>query len=986
MSLCPEPMHPQPTLRPSLQRLPLVKPTANLAGTLASIAVAMFLAGESHAATASLTPSNAPPPVVGSVAISNIFNAYYSPAHGSDFGVGSNVGSGGTGGGSDGTYTYIADDKAVVGQTFTTGTNAAGYKVLAVTLRAVAYGSTFSWVPSVNYAIRITKPGTNGNNAVNGTNTLTVLAYETAEVGVDWANCSSCNVPSIGDGAGKGAGCGRYITFTLNTPVAALPNTLYGFDIGLNTQTNNTASRHTFYWETDGRGYLPQTGFPAVDLYTNGAAYISGPWNATKGSEQGGHGDNTITNIQGDRCFVVSLNPATVVSPPSFTTQIRAGGNVVTNVPQSGTFYAGETARLFARVAGDTNLVYQWRLNGTNISDGAKFSGTSTATLSVSNVNTGDNGGSFTLVVTNLGGAITSAPPATLTVVAAPAAGTYAYTVFNSHPIAYWRLNDNVNPSTNPPTFDYVGGGVGVWETNALQAAGPRPSAFPGFEANNVGTQSRTNASVLDHSWTTLSPLNLDTNTVTFAAWIFPNGAPGVQNGQYSGFFFTRAGSTECGMEVGDSGTTPSGVGQLAYTWNDGEIRSWPSGFTIPANQWSFIGLVINRTNATVYFGTGGGALASAVNTAWHDVENWSGPWTLGFDPRWAGAPQYVFNGVVDEVAAWNRSLTFNEMTNLYAAAFISSQNTNQPPVITCSSNKTVECGSVWGFDPPSASGGCCSTNSITVTGTITNGSVGAQTITRTWQATDCCSNTASCSQTVTVVDTTPPVITCASNKTVQCGSVWSFDAPSANDTCSGTNVTIIVTGTITNGSVGAQTITRTWQATDSNSNSASCSQTVTVVDTTPPVITCASNKTVQCGSVWSFDAPSASDSCSGTNVTVTVTGTTTNATGCTQTITRTWQATDPSNNTNTCSQTVTVASPNCAPAQITVVSFTGTTFTMSFPSLSCVIYDCQSVTNLTATSWTTFQTVTGTGNPITVQDTLATPAQRFYRVSCRCH
>ena len=132
-------------------------------------------------------------------------------------------------------------------------------------------------------------------------------------------------------------------------------------------------------------------------------------------------------------------------------------------------------------------------MNGTNISDGAKFAGTLTDTLSVSNVSAGDSGASFTLVVTNSGGAVTSAAPATLTVVAAPAPGTYAYTVFTDHPIAHWRLNEFVNPATNPPTYDYMGGGVGAWETNALQAAGPRPSAFPGFETNNTGTQSRTN-------------------------------------------------------------------------------------------------------------------------------------------------------------------------------------------------------------------------------------------------------------------------------------------------------------------------------------------------------------------------------------------------------------------------------------------------------------------------------------------------------------
>src|SRR5215471_13747151 len=194
-----------------------MKITAKLPYVLAVPAMAMFLAGAAQAATVFFSPTNAPPSL-GSISISNLFAPYLSPAHGSDFGGGSNVGSGGNGGGSDGSYTYIADDKAVVGQSFTTGTNAAGYKVVAVTLRAVAYGSTSSEVTSVNYALRITKPS--GMATTN--NTLTVLAYETAEVGVDYANCPTCNIPD--NFGAKGTGCGRYMTFVLATPVALLPN------------------------------------------------------------------------------------------------------------------------------------------------------------------------------------------------------------------------------------------------------------------------------------------------------------------------------------------------------------------------------------------------------------------------------------------------------------------------------------------------------------------------------------------------------------------------------------------------------------------------------------------------------------------------------------------------------------------------------------------------------------------------------------------
>ena len=68
---------------------------------------------------------------------------------------------------------------------------------------------------------------------------------------------------------------------------------------------------------------------------------------------------------------------------------------------------------------------------------------------------------------------------------------------------------------------------------------------------------------------------------------------------------------------------------------------------------------------------------------------------------------------------------------------------------------------------------------------------------TRTWSATDACGNVAQCSQTVTVVDTTAPSLTCSPDKTVEVGSAWSFDAPTLSEGC-GTN-SLIVVGTLTN-------------------------------------------------------------------------------------------------------------------------------------------------------------------------------------------
>lgn len=57
------------------------------------------------------------------------------------------------------------------------------------------------------------------------------------------------------------------------------------------------------------------------------------------------------------------------------------------------------------------------------------------------------------------------------------------------------------------------------------------------------------------------------------------------------------------------------------------------------------------------------------------------------------------------------------------------------------------------------------------------------------------------------------PVITCPTNKMVNCGTDWTFDAPIATSAC-GTNLTVSVLHTVTNTGPCSTVITRTWQAT----------------------------------------------------------------------------------------------------------------------------------------------------------------------------
>jgi hypothetical protein len=131
-----------------------------------------------------------------------------------------------------------------------------------------------------------------------------------------------------------------------------------------------------------------------------------------------------------------------------------------------------------------------------------------------------------------------------------------------------------------------------------------------------------------------------------------------------------------------------------------------------------------------------------------------------------------------------------------------------------------------------------------------------------------------SCSALVIVQDRTPPVIICASNKVVECGSAWSFDPPVAFDSCSATNVLISVASTMTNAGCGGTFMaTRTWQAEDGATNTATCSQTVMVLDTTPPTIVCPASITLEFQDENGAVAPyvvTASDTCSSVSLVIT--------------------------------------------------------------------------------------------------------------------
>lgn len=147
--------------------------------------------------------------------------------------------------------------------------------------------------------------------------------------------------------------------------------------------------------------------------------------------------------------------------------------------------------------------------------------------------------------------------------------------------------------------------------------------------------------------------LNTNSARMTLTAWVKRNGS---QNG-YTGIIFSRSGSAS-GMMFGPSN-------DLRYTWNGGNW-GFGSGLTIPDNTWTFCGLVVEETKATLYMMPEGGTMQTATNTTTHSAGNFSAPLYLGWDTNQATRR---LNGSMDDARILTRALSASEMQQVANAA-----------------------------------------------------------------------------------------------------------------------------------------------------------------------------------------------------------------------------------------------------------------------------------------------------------------------------
>lgn len=240
----------------------------------------------------------------------------------------------------------------------------------------------------------------------------------------------------------------------------------------------------------------------------------------------------------------------------------------------------------------------------------------------------------------------------------------------------------------------------------------------------------------------------------------------------------------------------------------------------------------------------------------------------------------------------------------------------NPPPTITCPANITRPtdpglCTAAVTFAPTVTDSNCPGVTFVCAPASGFAFPKGTTTVNCT--ATDSGGKTASCSFTVTVADTEPPKPICPANITQStdpgvCDAVVKFTAV-VTDNCPGAT---IVCAPLSGSTFPKGVTTVTCKAVDAASNMASCSFTVTVVDTEKPKIACPVDIFTTTGNgpvVVSYPNPAVSDNCPGVTFVCVPPKSSAFPIGVTTVI---CTATDTSSNQSSCSFKVTVEAVKC--------------------------------------------------------------------------
>ncbi len=201
-----------------------------------------------------------------------------------------------------------------------------------------------------------------------------------------------------------------------STPPALLTVTNNPPTITTQPTSQTVAISSNVAFSVNGPAPLPPYFFQWLSNGTNlvNGGRLSGATNATLRI------NNAQTNDDGNYSVIVYNVGGSVASSNAVLTVVSFPTIVVP--PTNQTVGLGSTVTLVVSAVGKAPLSYSWQLNGANLVAGGRISAVTNTILTITNAQTGDDGG-YTVIVTNSVGSVTSAPPAVLTVLTAPLFG-----------------------------------------------------------------------------------------------------------------------------------------------------------------------------------------------------------------------------------------------------------------------------------------------------------------------------------------------------------------------------------------------------------------------------------------------------------------------------------------------------------------------------------------------------------------------------------
>ena len=475
---------------------------------------------------------------------------------------------------------------------------------------------------------------------------------------------------------------------------------------------------------------------------------------------------NNATSVDAGSYYVVISSANACSSETSNTVTLNVDQEItVTTQIQSNSVCVGDLVTFSIVAEPGGSLTYQWRKNGVSIP------GETTNTLNLGNVDLTDNG-SYDVQINGLAGYTCSdaqSATATLTVntdatiALTSASGTNAQNGCLNQPIT--NITYAVGGgATNANVSGLPAGVTGVYNSGVFTISGtPTATGTFNYTINTTGNCSQTSTS----------------------GTIIINPSPTITLGTVSSY---------C------PGVTSFSLPYLSTTEN-------PNTYSISAGTPALSGFVPVAGSA------------------------------LGASPINVSLPAGVVAGTYQFVITVKNSDNCSSVSQTFTITL----EDVTPPVKPILLNLSSQCS----ITPtaPTTTDNCSGTITGTTTTNFPYTTTGVSSI--VWTFTDAAGNSTTATQVVTINDQTAPtwVSFPADVLDLECGASLNTTpaatgSPTATDNCS--TVAIGYTESVTVGTCSSRyTINRIWQVTDASGNTRTRTQTINVVDTTPPVISC---------------------------------------------------------------------------------------------------------------------------------------------------